>query len=384
MAKLTGLDFPEGYLYTREHVWLRDDGQGRARVGLQFYSIPRGGEVYFAKLPSAGATLTKGRPFGFVDLAGATFELYAPATGKVARVNADLRDDAGLVSREPFAKGWLLDLVDVPRQDLQDLLDRDAALRYYSFLPEVAGRALSAVQRWDRGRPWASVAGLRLGEDLVVRSRLMPIGANEVFTPDWSPGDKWLVEVKYVRPSLARTSDPAGEEVTRRFEHEVMGEEAVGGDDCTAVKVIEVEGSPPQTYRLFYYRTDDFTLAAYDEVLVFDAQSRVRTRNEWGRDGFVKLGRRGDEMIVDHPKMPITCQDETRRSGGGGQPEVAHAIRFRANNTRMECEMKGGGPEGSHDAVSSFQVWERGLPWWSEAIRMKGGREEIRARIVLE
>lgn len=369
--KLTGLDFPEGHLYSRDYLWVRDLGEGRARVGLQFHALPRGGDVYFAKLPGAGSPLERGRAFGFVDLAGSTFELRAPFDARVAVRNDTLRDDAGIVATAPFGDGWLVEVDGLTPADLKGLLDREQALRYYSFLPGLAGKTLSAAQRFDAGRPWASAATLKLGDDIIVSSRLLPAGGNEAFAPDWTTGDRWRVRVK-----LADIERP------RTYEYEVQGDEVVSGEDCWRVRAIEVEGQyPPQSYRRLYFRKDDFTLAAVDDVSTIDPRLFARTENRRGHEPFLleRAAGAGDEIIVDHPRMPVGCDDDSRDIAVGREPPIAQVVRFRAGGARLEVELRG---ETGGEKLVSVQTWERGLPWWRDAARVRGAEEVVRAELV--
>jgi glycine cleavage system H protein len=381
-VKLTGLDFPEGLLYSRDYLWVRpgeggDAGEPRLRVGLHFFALPRGGDVYFVKLPPRGSALERGKAFGFVDLAGSTFELRAPVSGKIVRKNDDLRDDAGLVAGAPFEGGWLIEVEGAPEAHVKALLDREQALRYYSFIPSMRGKTLTARQQLAKGRPWASDTAVHLGDDLIVRGRLLSAGGNEVFTPDWVPGDGWRVVVRQ-----KGTGGESGDEATERtYDFAVLGDDVFAGDDCTKVISVEVvgEGAPAATsLRLYYFRKDDFTLAAVDEVAVHDPSVFSRTYNDRGRDAFVRIGI-ADPIVLDHPKMPASCDDEARDVEVEDEAPVKQIVRFRAASTRMEVELRA---EELGQKLVSRQVWERGLPWWSEAVRERDGVELLRATLV--
>ncbi len=369
--KLTGLDFPEGHLYSRDYLWVRDLGEGRARVGLQFHALPRGGDVYFAKLPPVGSPLERGRAFGFVDLAGSTFELRAPFDARIALRNDVLRDDAGAVATAPFGDGWLVEVDGLAPEDLKGLLDREQALRYYSFIPGLAGKTLAAAQRFDAGRPWPSTTSLKLGDDLIVASRLLPAAGNEAFAPDWATGDRWRVRVK-----LADIERP------RTYEYEVQGDEVVAGDDCWRVRAIEVEAQfPPQSFRRLFFRKDDLTLVAVDDVSTIDPALFARSENRRGREAFLleRAAGAGDEIIVDHPRMPAGCDDEARDVAVGHEPPITQIVRFRAGASRMEVELRA---EVGGERLVSVQTWERGRPWWKDAARVRGGEETVRAELV--
>ena len=73
---LTALDFPDELLYSRDAVWVRDDGAGSVRLGLNAFAHLGVGDadVYMVKLPKGGARLHRGQPFGHVDCGRRTIE----------------------------------------------------------------------------------------------------------------------------------------------------------------------------------------------------------------------------------------------------------------------------------------------------------------------
>jgi glycine cleavage system H protein len=374
--------FPERLLYSRDYLWVERMAEDRVRLGLHFLALSHGrGGVYFVKLPPAGAAVERGRPFGFVDLAGSTLALRAPVSGRVAALNEAVRDDAGLVGRDPFAAGWLCEVDRVPLADVRALLDRERAVRYYGLVSETRGRPLAVSQRLARDRAWASELRVRLGDDIVVRGRLLPAGANEAFTPDWGVGDGWRVVLRYRRPSYGASESGVEDVVVERtFEYAVLQDALLGPDECWRLAVAEVQEEPPETLKVLYFRTADFTLAAVDDIPTHDVSAFSRRPNAWGNEPFVQLGP-ADLLIVDHPRMPCGCADDTRHVRVAGEPALTQLVRFRAGATRMEVELVA---EELGERLVSRQVWERGLPWWTEAVRERGGVEVVRAALVLD
>src|SRR5688500_18964517 len=125
---LTALDFPDELLYGADAGWLRDDGGGGARIGGNFFALGHEGrEVVHVRLPREGTQLERGKVFGHVDLEGATIDLVAPVSGTLFLGNPDLRDDPDLLRRDPYGRGYLADIEDVPDDDLERLVDRERA-----------------------------------------------------------------------------------------------------------------------------------------------------------------------------------------------------------------------------------------------------------------
>jgi len=102
-------DVPEDLRYTDDHEWLRPAGS-RATVGITRFAVDQLGDITLVDLPKVGATVTKGQSFGTVESVKSVSDLYAPVTGKVVAVNANLKDQPELVNAEPYGAGWLIEL----------------------------------------------------------------------------------------------------------------------------------------------------------------------------------------------------------------------------------------------------------------------------------
>ncbi len=117
------MSIPADLKYTSDHEWIRLDGDV-ATVGITAFAAEALGDVVYVDLPQAGSAIASGDPCGEVESTKSVSDLYAPVTGEVAEVNAEVVDDPSLVNSEPFARGWLFRVkVD---GDLGDLLDADA------------------------------------------------------------------------------------------------------------------------------------------------------------------------------------------------------------------------------------------------------------------
>jgi glycine cleavage system H protein len=81
--------FPADYRYTREHEWIKVDGN-QATIGITDYAQNSLGDIVFVELPKVGDELSAGKSFGSVESVKAVSELYAPASGKVVAINQDL------------------------------------------------------------------------------------------------------------------------------------------------------------------------------------------------------------------------------------------------------------------------------------------------------
>lgn len=116
---------PAGCKYTREHEWVRIEGD-TARVGITDFAQSELGDVVFVDLPEPGAEIAQGASFGVVESVKAASDLYAPISGTVLEVNEILHDAPEAVNGEPYEKGWMLLITPSNLAELDGLLDAAA------------------------------------------------------------------------------------------------------------------------------------------------------------------------------------------------------------------------------------------------------------------
>jgi glycine cleavage system H protein len=91
------------------HMWVKLTGPGRVRIGMDPLGIETCGTLAQLSLPAAGAGLTAGRPFGQLEAVKFVGPLTSPVSGTVLAVNPAAVSDPGLVERDPFGDGWLIE-----------------------------------------------------------------------------------------------------------------------------------------------------------------------------------------------------------------------------------------------------------------------------------
>ena len=111
--------------FTKEHEWIELDGD-TARCGITDYAQGQLGDVVFAEVPAAGATLTRGKEAAVVESVKAASDIYAPASGTVVEGNAALDDDPGLVNTDPEGEGWFWTMTLSDENELDQLMDEGA------------------------------------------------------------------------------------------------------------------------------------------------------------------------------------------------------------------------------------------------------------------
>lgn len=111
--------------YTEEHEWVALEGD-IATVGITDYAADKLGDIVYVDLPSVGSIVTAGAVCGEIESTKSVGELYAPLTGEVVEVNAEVVDDPASVNGDAFG-AWLLKIRVAPA-DVETLLDRAAYL----------------------------------------------------------------------------------------------------------------------------------------------------------------------------------------------------------------------------------------------------------------
>lgn len=111
--------------YTREHEWIRTDGD-IGTVGISDYAQQQLGDIVFVELPAIGTAVTKGTQAAVVESVKAASEVYAPASGEVVAVNDALAEDPGRVNTAPESDGWFFRIRLADPGELDDLLDKAA------------------------------------------------------------------------------------------------------------------------------------------------------------------------------------------------------------------------------------------------------------------
>jgi len=97
---------PAGLLYSKEHEWVKMDGDV-ATVGITEYAQNSLGDIVYVELPRVGAELQQFGNIGVIESVKAVSDIYTPVGGEVVEVNGELEADPALVNREPFGTGWL-------------------------------------------------------------------------------------------------------------------------------------------------------------------------------------------------------------------------------------------------------------------------------------
>jgi glycine cleavage system H protein len=100
---------PEDLLYSKEHEWVRLDGEN-ATIGITDYAQESLGDIVYVELPKVGSEIDQFFNVGVIESVKAVSDLFTPMSGKVVEINTTLDGDPAAVNREPYGDGWLFKL----------------------------------------------------------------------------------------------------------------------------------------------------------------------------------------------------------------------------------------------------------------------------------
>ena len=97
----------EGLLFSKEHEWVRLDGD-LATIGITDYAQNSLGDIVYVELPKVGTSIKQFSNVGVIESVKAVSDLFTPMSGEVVETNTALEADPAAVNREPYGAGWLL------------------------------------------------------------------------------------------------------------------------------------------------------------------------------------------------------------------------------------------------------------------------------------
>ena len=118
------MNVPDDLRYSTDHEWVRVEGN-TITLGITDYAQDALGDVVFVDVPEVGTAVAVGGTFSEVESTKSVSDIYAPVSGTISEVNADLADSPELLNDDPYGDGWLckIDLADA--SELDALLDAD-------------------------------------------------------------------------------------------------------------------------------------------------------------------------------------------------------------------------------------------------------------------
>ena len=117
------MNIPDSLKYTKDHEWLRVDGN-EAYIGITDFAQQELGDIVYVEIETEGQELAQGEVFGTVEAVKTVSDLFMPVAGTVLEINADLEGSPELVNEDPYEKGWMIKIKLSDADSLDEMLSQ--------------------------------------------------------------------------------------------------------------------------------------------------------------------------------------------------------------------------------------------------------------------
>ena len=121
--------YPTNFHYTKEHEWVRVEGDV-AVVGITDHAQQELGDIVYVDLPKSGVTIQKGKSFGSVESVKAVSDIYAPVSGTITEINEALTTAPEKINEDPHGDAWLVKIKLSDASELKQLLSAEDYQKY--------------------------------------------------------------------------------------------------------------------------------------------------------------------------------------------------------------------------------------------------------------
>ena len=118
------MSLPEDLKYTKEHEWLKVDGE-TAIIGITEHAQSELGDIIFIEFPNVDQKIEKNEPFGTIEAVKTVADLFAPVSGKVIEINETLEDNPEFVNSDPYVNGWIVKVSISDISEMEELMSAD-------------------------------------------------------------------------------------------------------------------------------------------------------------------------------------------------------------------------------------------------------------------
>ncbi|MBI4947100.1 MAG: glycine cleavage system protein GcvH [Bacteroidetes bacterium] len=118
------MNFPSNLKYTKDHEWLRAEGND-AYIGITEFAQGELGDIVFVDIGTLGDTLDKETVFGTIEAVKTVSDLFLPVSGKVMEINSKIDTNPELINKDPYGEGWLIKVSMTNAAEAQELMSAD-------------------------------------------------------------------------------------------------------------------------------------------------------------------------------------------------------------------------------------------------------------------
>jgi glycine cleavage system H protein len=119
------MNFPDNLRYTKEHEWIRIEGN-TAVIGITDFAQRELGDIVYVEIETVGKSLAAGDVFGTVEAVKTVSDLYLPVSGTITELNPALSKSPELVNTDPYGEGWMIKMTVNDPSDVDKLMDASA------------------------------------------------------------------------------------------------------------------------------------------------------------------------------------------------------------------------------------------------------------------
>jgi len=127
--------YPDDYFYTKDHEWLKKEGD-EVLVGITDFAQKQLGDVVYVELPQPGAQVEFHQSLGVIESVKAVSDVYSPISGEIIEINKELNDSPELVNEDPHGKGWMVRIKIKDQSELEKLISLSEYEKYLEGLEE--------------------------------------------------------------------------------------------------------------------------------------------------------------------------------------------------------------------------------------------------------
>ncbi len=124
IKKIKAMNFPAELKYSKEHEWVKVDGDV-AVIGISDYAQKELGDIVYVEVTALGETLNQGDVFGTVEAVKTVSDLYMPVSGEIMEFNEKLNDTPELINTDPYGEGWIIKVKMQDKSELDNLLSAE-------------------------------------------------------------------------------------------------------------------------------------------------------------------------------------------------------------------------------------------------------------------
>jgi glycine cleavage system H protein len=118
------MNVPADLMYTKDHEWLRVEGEF-GFVGVTDFAQGELGDIVFIEIETVGETLKKEEVFGTIEAVKTVSDMFMPVSGEILEMNPTIEETPDVVNKDPFGKGWMVKIKITNPSEINDLLSSE-------------------------------------------------------------------------------------------------------------------------------------------------------------------------------------------------------------------------------------------------------------------